>query len=104
MLPVDECFLVVPHVDRKGSGPLVFGVGIHGASLSVAACAPDYAHKKETAPTAIENIFKKVDPTASGERVQVHVVNMSVRGAQANLPAGCWHAVRAYGTCIRVAY
>ena len=106
ILSSEECFLVVPHVDEHGSGPLIQGPSVIGAFTSVALCAPDYSITKESIPPEIENVFSSntvsLEPTKSSRIV--HVVNMNARGAQVNIPAGCWHAVRTYGSSIRVSY
>ena len=50
LCPPDDCFLVVPHVDAHGSGPLVHGPSVTGSFTSVAVCTPDYSKKKEVIP------------------------------------------------------
>ena len=106
--PPDDCFLVVPHVDQHGSGPLVYGPSETGAFTSVAVCAPDYSKKKEAIPPEIKLVFSSntntVPVTPMEPHKKIHVVNLNVSGAQINLPAGCWHAVRSYGSSIRVSY
>ena len=103
----DECFIVKPHVDAHGSGPLVFGPSVTGAVTSVAVCAPDYNQEQEAIPPEITNVFssKEAPTTPTTSRAKpVHVINLSVSGAQINLPAGCWHTVRTYGSAMRISY
>lgn len=105
--PPDQCLNVLPHVDKDGSGPLVYGPSIHGACTSVAVCAPNYDKRSEQAPPGMQNVFTSIAvPAIPSLRQQrpIHVVNMSVSGAQINLPAGAWHAVRSYGSSIRIGY
>ena len=97
---------VVPHVDQHGSGPLVYGPSETGAFTSFAVCAPDYTRKKECVPPEIKCVFSHeqvpVIPVVTSRAI--HVFNMNAKGAMINLPAGCWHAVRSYGSSIRVTY
>ena len=103
--PPDECFVVVPHVDKDGTGPLVIGPHCIGSVTSVAVRAPDYSRSKEPVPPDMKTVFTSggVGDTSQSSP-EVHVVNLSTRGAHINLPAGCWHAVRTYGSSIRVGY
>ena len=99
----EECFIVKAHVDEHGSGPLVFGASATGAVTSVAVCEPDYHQEREAIPAEVDHVFS-TSTTPKTSTKQVHVVNMSVSGAEVNLPAGCWHTVRTYGSCMRVSY
>ena len=104
--PPNDCFLVVAHVDKNGSGPLVFGPSVTGAFTSIAVCAPDYSKSEESIPPEIENVFSstEVSVTPCKSDNPVHVVNMNASGAHVMLPAGCWHSVRTHGCSIRVGY
>ena len=101
ILPPDECFLVPPHIDEHGSGPLVYGPSVTGAYTSFAVCAPDYSTTKEVTPPELLTIYSSNPHTTTRP---IHVFNINTCGSTVNLPAGCWHAVRTYGSSIRVSY
>ena len=108
ILPPDECYVVPPHIDEHGSGPLVYGPSITGSCTSFAVCAPDYSQRnvKRSISPELVTIFtsNELAPTTSTTKSPIHVVNLSVCGGALNLPAGCWHVVRSYGSSIRVGY
>jgi len=106
IMPVDECIIVAPHVDANGSGPLVYGPSVHGACTSIVVCAPDYTKSREEVPAIMKSVFSDrfTQATSAAQPKEAHVVSMNAAGAHVNLPAGCWHAVRSYGTSMRVSY